>query len=432
MNEVGSGIATISSLVSSITNSSNRVRVNKVQCRELARECKWLQDRLECGDLGPSRGPTYDAIKDLLIQCDKDMKKFAGIGLLMRMIRAGEVADVCMLNMQSLEKWRKRIEEKQSPRNSLANLDLDDDVDMDTLGGGDGDQDMDDDSETSKFIFEVQDSQEDARNALRSIPPDSRLTERAIVDPDHLITGGEQVGIFPFGSIYKGAYKGEAVYVREIGDDVPKAAVKTIKDGIMLAQCLSDCQTIAPIRGICRDRKIVTDMPANGPLSEYRGILTTLQKVVIARKVADSLVFMHDIAVGKRSVVHRDIRAANVLLSKELEPMLTGFELCKGDGYVTGYYPELEEIYKKWWAPERRSGFGSSPASDVYSFGVLMYEISTGREPESGADLVALENNRLCAEYTTLMERCLHPHYNARPKMDEVMDVLLTIESKLA
>ncbi|KAG0196904.1 hypothetical protein BGX28_009630, partial [Mortierella sp. GBA30] len=431
MEEVVTGFGIVTTLVAGIYNSAEGVRFNKRICLKLARKCRWVGRIVSNGALGSSvlAKPALDELQDLLINCDKDLKKFAGSGFLMRIIRSRGIPEICELHIKELDEWIDRIRDTSS----LMNIDRDDaveaeEVDEDSVSNN-GHEDQES-QETMEFIFDVNDSQKDAMNALLSIPPDNRLKKRAIVDSDYLHTENEQVGTFPFGKIYRGTYKGEAVYVREIGDDVPIAAVSTIRDGIMLAQCLSDCQAIVSVRGFCGERKIVTDMPANGPLSEYRGILTTLQKVVIARKVADSLVFMHDIAVGKRSVVHRDIRAANVLLSKDLEPMLTGFELCKGDGDLTGYYPEIKEIHK-WWAPERLRKCGSSPASDVYSFGMLMFEISTGREPESEADLVALENNRLCAEYTALMKRCLQEHFNARPKIDSVVEELLTIESLL-
>ncbi|KAF9958574.1 hypothetical protein BGZ72_000153 [Mortierella alpina] len=441
MNEVASGVATVSTLVSSIINSSNRVRVNKIQCQELARECKWLRDRLQSGNLSAADGPTVEAIKDLLVQCDKDMKKFAGIGFLMRTIRSGGVSEICVLRMEALDRWRERIEGPMPNPVNLACIDRDDV----SMGGDDGpnSEEEKDMEESIQFLCDVDQNQEDAINALSHKPVfDSELVQRAIVAPESLIIGRESVGKFPFGEVYVGTYKGREVYIREISKDTPQAVVKTIKAGIMLAQCLSSCQAIVPIHGFCGERQIVTDKPARGPLSQYRGILTTKQKVAMARKVADGLVFMHDIATneGRKRVVHRDIRAANVMLSDDLEPMLTGFEMCKGDGHATGYFPDTDDSYKKWWPPERLSGFGSSPASDVYSFGVLMYEISTGNEPEPGVKLVEhdynrlveLENNRLCAEYTALIDRCMQTHYNARPKMDEVMEELLTIESKLA
>ncbi|KAF9303967.1 hypothetical protein BGZ74_002681 [Mortierella antarctica] len=144
---------------------------------------------------------------------------------------------------------------------------------------------------------------------------------------------------------------------------------------------------------------------------------------------------MHDVAIGN-GVILRDIRAAIVLIDKgqngedELEPKITGFEMCRRDTYETGDYLEFDKHYLRWWAPKTSSD-GTYNGSDVYAFGVLMYEISTGREPEDG-DIIEMEGMKICDEYTKLMKRCLNGrHHNARPKMDEVVQELLSIEIAL-
>ncbi|KAF9955106.1 hypothetical protein BGZ72_004016 [Mortierella alpina] len=428
MADVGTGFTIISSLVTGINNSADRVRFNKRICQTLARKCRWIEQLLKQGSLGSSANPALEGLEDLLAKCDEDLKKFAGTGFLMRIIRSSGVADICNLHIAELDDWMARIQDASS----LARIDRDDS--REGNGNHDNSYDGEDEAEEEealRFELKVSQNQDDARNALLSLPPSPRLVHRAIVDPDHLLTERVAVGKFPCGIIYQGTYNGAAVYIREVNSNIPNAALAVIRKGIMLAQCLSDCPNIVPIYGFCGQRMIITAMPANGPLNEYIGRLTTIQKVIIARKIADTLVFMHDIAAGRKSVVHRDIRAANVLLSDELEPMLTGFELCKGDGDQTGYQPDMDEVYKAWWSPERLQEYGTSPQSDVYAFGVLMYEISTGKEPTAGADLAAEEDGRLCTEYTALMKRCLLPRFNARPKIDMVMEDLLAIERLL-
>ncbi|KAF8932029.1 hypothetical protein BGZ58_007278 [Dissophora ornata] len=354
------------------------------------------------------------------------MKKFAGSGFLMRIIRSGGIPEICEMHLDELDDWIARI------KNTISSAK----ADQDDANAGEDDEDDDESNQDDamRYDISVSNNQKDAGNALLSKRTPPKLEERAIVNPDYLGNEREEIGTFPYGTIYKGTYKGEAAYIRELHKDISPVGIEHVRKGILLAQCLSDCNNIVPIYGIYRERAIVTAMPANGPLNEYRGELTTIQKVTIARMVADALLFMHDITAAEKTsevcVVHRDIRAANVLLSDKLEPMLTGFEMCKGDGDLTGYNPEVEKSLKRWW-PAERAVSGTSPESDVYSFGVLMYEISTGKEPAEGEDLVAVEGNRICAEYTALMAKCLQGHYNARPKMDRVAEELLSVETNL-
>ncbi|KAG0198332.1 hypothetical protein BGX28_008245 [Mortierella sp. GBA30] len=421
MAALSTALPIVSSLVTTITSSVSRVKFNKRICERLARKCQWLEELLNNGDLGAPSDPALKQLIGLLTVCDKDLKKFASFGFLMRIIRSGGIPEICEEHMTELDDWKSRIRDRSATK-----------VKQDAAEPAE-DEDEFDQEDAMRYEIKVSRNQEDARNALLSQPAPPRLIERAIVNPDYLSTEREQVGTFPFGTIYRGTYSGEAVYIRELRSDIPDAAIANIRAGILLAQCLSDCGNIVSIYGFCGNRTIVTGMPANGPLSEYKSELTTVQRVTIARKVADALVFMFDITAeaGRKRVVHRDIRAANVLLSDTLEPMLTGFEMCKGDGDLTGFRPDVEDSLKRWWPRERLSDCGTFPESDVYSFGVLMYEISTGREPEEGADLVALEGSRICAEYTALMAKCLQHHGNARPKIDRVMEELLTIETNL-
>ncbi|KAF9290605.1 hypothetical protein BGZ68_006597 [Mortierella alpina] len=429
MADVGTGFTIISSLVTGINNSADRVRFNKRICQTLARKCRWIEQPLKQGSLGSSINPALEGLEDLLAKCDEDLKKFAGSGFLMRILRSSGVADICNHHIAELDDWLTRIQDA----GSRASTDRDDSVD----GGGnhdnssDDEEDEEEDEEALRFELKVSQNQDDARKALLSLPPSPRVLHRAIVDPDHLSTDRVAVGKFPCGIIYRGTYNGATVYIREVDANIPEAALVIFRKGIMLAQCLSDCPNIVPTYGFCGQRMIITAMPANGPLNEYIGRLNTIQKVTISRKIADSLLFMHDIAAGRKRVVHRDIRAANILLSDKLEPMLTGFELCKGDGDQTGYQPDMDEAYKAWWSPERLEGYGTSPESDVYAFGVLLYEISTGKEPTAGTDFAAEEDGRLCMEYTALMKRCLLPRFNARPKIDRIMEDLLAIERVL-
>ncbi|KAI7816016.1 kinase-like domain-containing protein [Gamsiella multidivaricata] len=400
-----------------ITASVFRVKFNKRICGRLARKCRWVEQHLKSSDLGSPDDLALEALRELLEQCAKDLKKFAGSGFLMRIIRSGGIPEICEMHMEELDDWIDRVQKTSPKTKDDADSDLDDD---------EFDQD-----DAIRYDIEVSNNQHDARKVFLSTLAPPRLQERAIVNPDHLGQDIELVGTFLFGNIYRGTYKGDAVYIREIGSDIHEGYIKNIKDGILLAQCLSDCSNLVRIYGFCGDRTIVTAMPANGPLNEYPGKLTSLEKVTIARKVADALVFMYDIKANAKRVVHRDIRAANVLLTDKLEPILTGLELCKEKNSLAGERPVMGESIKRWWPPERILGFGISPGSDVYSFGVLMYEISTGKDPELDADLVGLEGSGICAEYTALMQKYLHRYYNARPKIDKVFEELLSIETSL-
>ncbi|KAG0352752.1 hypothetical protein BGZ54_002593, partial [Gamsiella multidivaricata] len=257
-------ISIISSLVAGIDSSVSRVKFNKRICGRLARKCRWIEKRLESGDLGSPDDLALVALKELLEECAKDLKKFAGSGFLMRIIRSGGIPEICEIHMGELDDWVGRAQK--------TSLKAKDDTDSDP------DDDEFDQDDAMRYDIKVSNNQHDARKVFLSTLAPPRLQERAIVNPDHLGQDRELVGTFLFGNIYRGTYKGDAVYIREIGSDIHEGYIKNIKDGILLAQCLSDCSNIVRIYGFCGDRTIVTAMPANGPLNEYPGKLTSLEK----------------------------------------------------------------------------------------------------------------------------------------------------------
>ncbi|KAG0206967.1 hypothetical protein BGX28_001716 [Mortierella sp. GBA30] len=271
-------------------------------------------------------------------------------------------------------------------------------------------------------------NQQKARENVNSLVPSTNnglMILDAIVDKT-------QVGLFPLGVIYKGTYSGKPVYIREIREDIDGAVLDNITDCVALNNCLLDSTFILPVLGICQGRMIVTEAPVHGPLREYQAHIHPRQKVVIARKIADAIMYMHDIGDEDNRVIHRDIRAANILLDdgpEGLEPKITGFEMCKV-GRITGKEPNIDDSYKKWWSPERIDEYGTNPCSDVYAFGVLMYEISTGEEPESSdpVEMVKVERKRICGEFSNLMERCLDSRFGRRPTMQTILDELMDIE----
>ncbi|KAI8597954.1 kinase-like domain-containing protein [Dissophora ornata] len=390
--------STVVNLVASIAKAASRARVNKTACFFLSLQCNEVLRRLESGELGSPTDPKLNELVATLGKCRSDITKFTGFGWLMRYIRSGDIPEIIELNSKNLEKWTISVPQTASDE-----------------------------------VLEEEDMQAvhfEEGVSRRQI----RVSEIPIVNPDDLEIG-EEVGKFPFGTIYKGTYHGKPVFVREISKHITGTPLDLIRGSVRLSSCLVDCQNVIPMHGICQGRMIVTETTAHGPLSDFP-VTNTLQKVAIARKVADAIMAMHDIVANKEGVIHRDIRAANILIDRsqdgddELEPKITGFEMCKQGSYETGNYPVVEDSYLRWWSPERVNDNGTYSRSDVYAFGVLMYEISTGKEPEDG-DLIEMEGMRICGEYTTLMKRCLNKRHNARPQMDEVVQELLSIENKL-
>ena len=105
---------------------------------------------------------------------------------------------------------------------------------------------------------------------------------------------------------------------------------------------------------------------------------------------------MHDAAVGmaflhSKSVLHRDVKSANLLLDENGRVLVSDFGISKqssnatttmgaaGGGSVKGSAP--------WMAPEAHEGEPTTAAGDVFGFAVGMWEIMSRQMPWEGKQL---------------------------------------------
>lgn len=128
--------------------------------------------------------------------------------------------------------------------------------------------------------------------------------------------------------------------------------------------------------------------------------------VHIAFELASALDFAH--AANENSVplgiVHRDISASNVLLSRAGEVKLTDFGIAKAmnnpetiqSGTIKGKVPYM--------APEYASGSDFDARSDLFSLGVVLYECLAGRRPFDGSSFVETLKLIADSEFEPLQE----------------------------
>ncbi|XP_078430240.1 leucine-rich repeat protein kinase family protein [Wolffia australiana] len=172
-----------------------------------------------------------------------------------------------------------------------------------------------------------------------------------------------------------------------------------------------------------------------------------------ASDVARALVFLHHECVP--AVVHRDVKASNVLLDGAGRARVTDFGLARvvrpGDSHVSTAIAGTVGYV----APEYGQRWQATTKGDVYSFGVLAMELAAGRAALDGGedclvDLVRLASQRGRAgaarlagggsregrdAMTKLLAiglRCAEEAPQARPTMEEVHEALLLIHPAAA
>lgn len=155
----------------------------------------------------------------------------------------------------------------------------------------------------------------------------------------------------------------------------------------IVALCDIRHENLVALRGCCVDgakRCLVYDYMANSSLSKTflgeehnRMRFTWKLRKDIAIGVARGLAFLHEEI--KPYIVHRDIKARNILLDEKLNPKVGDFGLAKllRDSKMTHLSTGVAGTFG-YLAPEYAVSGHLTRKSDVYSFGVLLLEIVSG------------------------------------------------------
>jgi tetratricopeptide (TPR) repeat protein len=130
---------------------------------------------------------------------------------------------------------------------------------------------------------------------------------------------------------------------------------------------------------------IVMEYVDGVPIDQYarEKHLNAREVVGLFEKTCAAVAYAHE-----NSVVHRDLKPGNLLVTADGTPKLLDFGISKlwEEEPVDGAGATLTEersraLTPDYASPEQLVGGKATPASDVYSLGVLLYELLTGRRP---------------------------------------------------
>ncbi|PTB68496.1 hypothetical protein BBK36DRAFT_1113720 [Trichoderma citrinoviride] len=174
---------------------------------------------------------------------------------------------------------------------------------------------------------------------------------------------GECLGKGAFGSVYK-AFNwgtGEAVAIKQIKlTDLPKSELRMIeRSNHSPANIIRYCEN-GSLHSICR---------------EYGKFPENLVGVYMTQ-VLQGLQYLHD-----QGVIHRDIKGANILTTKDGTVKLADFGVSTST-LAGGQDKEAQVVGTPYWmAPEIIQLSGASSASDIWSVGCTVIELLQGRPP---------------------------------------------------
>ncbi|CAN0839985.1 G-type lectin S-receptor-like serine/threonine-protein kinase SD1-1 [Linum grandiflorum] len=228
-----------------------------------------------------------------------------------------------------------------------------------------------------------------------------------------------------FRRVYKGILKdGHEVAVKRMSKDLNQGPEEFKNEAIHIAKLQH--RNLVRLLGCCiqRDeRMLVYEFMPNRSLDFF--IFDTTQSQVlewpkrynIIKGIARGIVYLHQ--DSRLRIVHRDLKASNVLLDYEMNPKISDFGLARTfvGNESEGNTPNVVGTYG-YMSPEYVIDGAYSIKSDVFSFGVMVLEIVHGERnrrfhhPDHDLNLLGnawhlhMESRALELIDATLAERC--------------------------
>lgn len=207
------------------------------------------------------------------------------------------------------------------------------------------------------------------------------------LDPAEIVFH-EKIASGAFGDLYRGSYCGQDVAIKilravqgseaQISEFLQEIAIMRKVRHKNVVQFIGAC-TRAP--NLC----IVFEYMTRGSVYEYMrksGPLRLATILRIALEVCRGMDYLH-----KRRIVHRDLKAANLLIDETGTVKIADFGVARVLDQ-TGVMTAETGTYR-WMAPEVIEHQPYGVEADVFSFGVVLWELLTGRVPY--ADMTPLQ-----------------------------------------
>uniref|UniRef100_A0A2N9F858 non-specific serine/threonine protein kinase n=1 Tax=Fagus sylvatica TaxID=28930 RepID=A0A2N9F858_FAGSY len=221
-----------------------------------------------------------------------------------------------------------------------------------------------------------------------SFDPNLRISMEELVVATNNFSTDLIVGDGSFGLVYKAQLSnGITVAIKTLDPD----AFQGFREFRAEMEILSKLHhpNIVKILGYCMSgsvRLLIYEFMQKGSLDQWLrqeqdaySSLSWGTRIQIIKDVANGLSFLHGL---EKPIIHRDIKASNVLLDSDFQAHIADFGLARQIDISKSHVTTLEAGTMGYMPPEYMEGLtGATLEGDVYSFGILMLAIATGKHP---------------------------------------------------
>ncbi|XP_028789928.1 cysteine-rich receptor-like protein kinase 10 [Neltuma alba] len=268
----------------------------------------------------------------------------------------------------------------------------------------------------------------------------------AIQHSTHHFSEDSKLGEGGFGPVYKGTLpNGKEIAVKRLSQTSGQGSQEFMNEVIFIAKLQH--RNLVRLLGCCmeeNEKLLVLEYMPNSSLDshlfneENRKKLDWKQRLHIINGIARGLLYLHE--DSRLKVIHRDLKASNILLDYEMNPKISDFGLARTfEGVQNQQNTRRIMGTYGYMAPEYAMEGLFSVKSDVFSFGVLLLEIICGKRisgfylSEHGQSLILYAWNLWCeGKWLELMDPILENSYIANDVLKCIHIGLLCVQEDAA